>query len=100
MTKSFKELAGLNVTESKEEVSPEEAEKIESRQQYEKIYLDITEDINSMKRYAKEKGLTNEEISPLSEALQAIDRVDDLIRANFSAEDEPSEEDIENDGKW
>ena len=102
MTKSFKELAGL--TEARKTLSPEEKaekEKIENRKQYEKIYADIEEDINAMKAYAKEKGLTNEEINPLVEALVGIDKVDDLIRANFSSEDEAEQaENPEDEGKW
>lgn len=101
MTKTFKELAGL--TEAKKKMSPEEKaekEKIDSRKQYEKIFADILEDINAMKAYAKDKGLTNEEVSPLTDALRGIEKVDDLIRANFNSEDEAEAQEPEPEDKW
>lgn len=85
------------VTEAEES---EEVEEITTIEDYEEIYEDIIEDITEMKTYAKELGLSNEQINPLVEALQAVDKVDDLIRSMFSEADVESEEPEEEDDRW
>lgn len=95
-------LAGYNsISESDDEEYDDEITSIED---YEDIYEDVIEDISEMRSFAKELGLSNEQVNPLVEAIQAIDKVDDLIRSMFSEmdseEDEPTTDSKEEDNRW
>lgn len=96
--KSFRSLVEMD------DVEVEEIEEIESIEDYEEIYEEIIEAITEMKMYAKELGLTNEQINPLVEALQSVDKVDDLIRGMFTTssvvDDDEEENEEEDNSQW